>query len=71
MRPPKYISFQKALVKATGNKLLILNESKMDWRQYLTVRISLVPDCVTDAINVQSGLRQQWTGSQLIPSEVT
>ncbi len=33
--------------------------------------ISLVPDCVTDSINLQSGLRQQWTGSQLIPSEVT
>jgi len=33
--------------------------------------ISLIPDGVTDSINLQSGLRQQWTGSQLIPSEVT
>jgi len=37
----------------------------------MTVSIFLVPDCVTDSINLQSGLRQQWTGSQLIPSEVT
>ncbi len=33
--------------------------------------IFLVPDCITDSINLQSGLRQQWTRSQLIPSEVT
>ncbi len=33
--------------------------------------ISLVLDCVTDSINLQSGLRQQWTGSQLVPREVT
>jgi hypothetical protein len=32
----------------------------------------LVPDCVTDSIKSSIWtLRQQWTGSQLIPSEVT
>jgi hypothetical protein len=33
--------------------------------------IFLVLDCVTNSMNLRSGLRQQWTGSQLIPSEVT
>jgi hypothetical protein len=51
----------------------------LDWVKngLVTVRcheiwsIFLVPDCATASINLQSGLRQQWTGSQLIPSEVS
>jgi hypothetical protein len=72
LSPSKKIYFQKVFVKHWWLTF------DLDWVKngLVTVRrreiwsISLVPDCVTDSINFQSGLRQKWTGSQLIPSKV-
>ncbi len=44
---PSIFLFKKTFVKATGNQLSILSESRMDWA---TASICLVPDCVTDSI---------------------